>query len=199
MKPNLPAFVLIVVLLLVAVVVPSGAAPLAGPCVPGVAYNPACDVDHDGDVDIFDIQLTAGHWNRTGNWTTQSVPMLARMNGIPPTFDQQVTYGAPSGTSVANVNEDSVSMISPDTTLYATNLVVRLTVFVNNNSARRFTLRVNGTDTALSCTMGSFGTSCTSTEIVTVPPQSLLSIKSDRPAAFNAEATEARVSFQLIE
>ena len=84
---------------------------LAGPCAPGASYDASCDVDHDGDVDIFDIQLTAGHWNRTGNWTTQSVPMLARMNGIPPTFDQQVTYGAPSGTSVANVNEDSVSLM----------------------------------------------------------------------------------------
>ena len=36
---------------------------------PGAVYDPACDVDHDGDVDIFDIQLTAGHWNRNGVWT----------------------------------------------------------------------------------------------------------------------------------
>ncbi len=39
------------------------------PCAPGAVYDPACDVDHDGDVDIFDIQLTAGHWNRNGAWT----------------------------------------------------------------------------------------------------------------------------------
>ena len=39
------------------------------PCMAGAVYDPACDVDHDGDVDIFDIQLTAGHWNRNGVWT----------------------------------------------------------------------------------------------------------------------------------
>jgi hypothetical protein len=39
------------------------------PCIAGPVYDPACDVDHDGDVDIFDIQLTAGHWNRNGVWT----------------------------------------------------------------------------------------------------------------------------------
>jgi len=45
------------------------AAPALQPCAPGAVYDPACDVDHDGDVDIFDIQLTAGHWNRNGVWT----------------------------------------------------------------------------------------------------------------------------------
>jgi hypothetical protein len=37
-----------------------------------LVYDPACDVDHDGDVDIFDIQLTAGHWNRSGAWTSDN-------------------------------------------------------------------------------------------------------------------------------
>ena len=42
---------------------------LTGPCAPGAVYEPACDVDHDGDVDIFDIQLAAGHWSQSGAWT----------------------------------------------------------------------------------------------------------------------------------
>lgn len=42
---------------------------LAGPCVVGSVYDAACDVDHDGDVDVFDIQLTAGHWSQTGVFT----------------------------------------------------------------------------------------------------------------------------------
>ena len=125
--------------------------------------------------------------------------MLARMNAIPHTFNQEVTYGAPSGISTANADENSVSMVSPNTTLTATSLAVSLTVVVNNNSARRFTLRVNGVETLLSCTMGSFGTSCTSSAVVPVPPQSLLSIKSDHPAEDNAEAAEARITFQLTE
>ena len=43
--------------LFVIAAIPSAAAPLVGPCAAGAAYDPACDVDHDGDVDIYDIQL----------------------------------------------------------------------------------------------------------------------------------------------
>ena len=43
--------------------------PASTPSAPGATYDPACDVDHDGDVDIFDIQLAAGHWNQAGTWT----------------------------------------------------------------------------------------------------------------------------------
>ena len=47
----------------------ASAAVLAGPCSPGAVYDPMCDVDHDGDVDVTDIQLTAGHWGQNGVWT----------------------------------------------------------------------------------------------------------------------------------
>ncbi len=68
MKPK--AFpLLLAALCAVIVMLPAAAAPLAGPCAPGVVYDPACDVDQDGDVDIFDIQLTAGHWDQSGVWT----------------------------------------------------------------------------------------------------------------------------------
>jgi len=50
----------------------SGAAPLAGPCAAGEAYDPACDVDHDSDVDIFDIQLTASHWSQYGAYVSDN-------------------------------------------------------------------------------------------------------------------------------
>ena len=46
----------------------ASAAVLAGPCSPGAVYDPMCDVDHDGDVDVTDIQLTAGHWGQNGVW-----------------------------------------------------------------------------------------------------------------------------------
>lgn len=63
--------------LLTIVSIRAGAASLSGltparaprPCAPGAVYDPACDVDHDGDVDIFDIQLAAGHWSQSGAWT----------------------------------------------------------------------------------------------------------------------------------
>lgn len=71
MKSKLTIFVLIVVLTILTAI-PATAAPLVGPCAPGTAYDPACDVDQDGDVDIFDIQLTASRWNRTGTWVSDN-------------------------------------------------------------------------------------------------------------------------------
>lgn len=47
-------------------------APLAGACVPGGAYDPACDVNHDSTVNILDIQLAAGHWGQSGAWLSDN-------------------------------------------------------------------------------------------------------------------------------
>ena len=67
------ARLLILVLLLLALAaMPSAAAPSAGPCAPGTAYDPACDANQDGQITITDIQLTAGHWNQTGTWLSDN-------------------------------------------------------------------------------------------------------------------------------
>lgn len=52
----------------------AGPAPgaLVGACAPGVYYDPACDVDHDGIITITDIQLTAGHWNHAGTYASDN-------------------------------------------------------------------------------------------------------------------------------
>ena len=59
-------FLAVLLVLFVIAAIPSAAAPLTGPCAAGGGYDPACDVDHNGTIDIFDIQLTAGHWTQTG-------------------------------------------------------------------------------------------------------------------------------------
>ncbi len=41
----------------------------AAPCAFGASYDPTCDVDQDGDIDIYDIQLTASKWSQSGTWT----------------------------------------------------------------------------------------------------------------------------------
>ncbi len=64
MHRKLSVFLLVLVLL-IAAVAPAAAAP----CAFAAAYDPACDADQDGDIDIFDIQLTASHWDQTGTWT----------------------------------------------------------------------------------------------------------------------------------
>lgn len=66
---SVPALVIVLVIL---AVVPSAAAPAIRPCAAGASYDPACDVDHDGDVDIFDIQKAAGHWNQSGAWSSDN-------------------------------------------------------------------------------------------------------------------------------
>ena len=45
------------------------AAQAAGPCTSGTAYDPACDVDRNGIMDVRDVLLTAGHWGHTGTWS----------------------------------------------------------------------------------------------------------------------------------
>ncbi|MEI2692007.1 MAG: hypothetical protein V9H69_20790 [Anaerolineae bacterium] len=40
--------------------------PGVGVCAAGAGYASGCDVDQDGDIDIYDIQLTAGRWNSSG-------------------------------------------------------------------------------------------------------------------------------------
>ncbi len=71
MKSKLFVLVMMVVLTATAVT-PLAAAPLLAPCAPGAAYDPTCDVNHDGVVNVLDIQLTAGHWNQTGTWLSDN-------------------------------------------------------------------------------------------------------------------------------
>ena len=39
---------------------------------PGAAYDSACDVNHDGAVNVLDVQLAAGHWNQIGTWLSDN-------------------------------------------------------------------------------------------------------------------------------
>ena len=56
-------------------------------CAAGAVYDPACDVDHDGDVDVLDIQLAAGHWNQAGTWTGGDYWALAGNAATNPTVN----------------------------------------------------------------------------------------------------------------
>lgn len=71
--------------LLTALSTAAHAAPVAAPCTPGATYNPACDVDHDGDVDVIDIQLAAGHWNQSGSYTGEGWSLTGNAGTVPGT------------------------------------------------------------------------------------------------------------------
>ena len=65
----------VALILLVSAIGPASAqeasqSPDVGVCLPGAGYTSGCDVDQDGDIDIFDIQRTAGRWNSSGVYTS---------------------------------------------------------------------------------------------------------------------------------
>lgn len=74
-------FLGVLLVLLAVAAVSSAAAPAVGPCTSDGVYDPACDVDHDGDVDIFDIQLTAGHWGQAGTYNIDPYPAMVPKTG----------------------------------------------------------------------------------------------------------------------
>ena len=71
------------------------ASPMIGPCAPGATYDPACDADHDGDVDIFDIQLAAGHWGHAGPWSSGSWDLTGNAATAPGTHFVGTTDNQP--------------------------------------------------------------------------------------------------------
>ncbi len=63
----------------------SPAGTLAGPCLPGAVYDPTCDVNHDGAIDVLDIQLAAGHWGHAGPWSSSSWDLTGNAGTTPGT------------------------------------------------------------------------------------------------------------------
>lgn len=88
------------------------------------------------------------------------------------------SFLAPSSQLAANANENNVSSFTPNATTTATDLAVTLTVATGLADTRTFTLRVGNANTALSCTVPAGNTGCTSTQSVTIPGGSLISIGS---------------------
>jgi hypothetical protein len=85
---------------------------------------------------------------------------------------------APSGQLAADANENNVSSFTPNATMTASDLAVTLTVAPGLADTRTFTLRVGNANTALTCTVPGGNTTCTSTQSVTIPGASLISIGS---------------------
>jgi len=89
-------FLAVLLALFVIAAIPSAAAPLVGPCAAGGGYDPACDVDHDGDIDIYDIQLTASHWAQTGTYNIY--PAMVPKTGQTTCYDSAGTVIPCAGT-----------------------------------------------------------------------------------------------------
>ena len=117
---------ILVPVLLALISLPTAAAPQAGPCGPGTTYDPACDVNHDNQINITDIQLTAGHWNQSGTWVsdnqhdhlgqewtgTNNPLKLTGSFGAPDYAALMVSNSAGNGVRVSSVVGDGVSVQS---------------------------------------------------------------------------------------
>ena len=104
------------------------------------------------------------------------------------------SFLAPSGQLAANANENNVSSFTPNATMTATDLAVTLTVATGLGDTRTFTLRVGNADTALTCTVPPGNTGCTSSQSVTIPGGSLISIGSTSSGA--PSATDVRFGWR---
>lgn len=104
------------------------------------------------------------------------------------------SFLAPSGQLAANANENNVSSFTPNATMTASDLAVTLTVATGLGDTRTFTLRVGNADTALTCTVPPGNTGCTSSQSVTIPGGSLISIGSTSSGA--PGATDVRFGWR---
>ena len=119
-----------------------------------------------------------------GNQGAQGTPGAAGSPAFGALLGRGVTvpagtfFLAPSGQLAANANENNVSSFTPNATMTASALAVTLTVATGLGDTRTFTLRVGNADTALTCTVPAGNTGCTSSQSVTIPGGSLISIGS---------------------
>lgn len=104
-------FVLVLALLALASV-PTAAAPLADPCPPGTAYHPACDVDQNNQINIFDIQRTASRFNQSGTWVSdnQHNHLGQEWNGVNNALKLTGYYGAPDDAPLVLSNSGSFGL-----------------------------------------------------------------------------------------
>ena len=93
------------------------------------------------------------------------------------------SFLAPSGQLTADANENNVSSFTANAPMTARDLAVTLTVATGLTDTRTFTVRVGNANTALSCTVPPGNTGCTSTQTVTIPGGSLISIGSTSTGA----------------
>ena len=104
------------------------------------------------------------------------------------------SFLAPSGQLTADANENNVSSFTANAAMTARDLAVTLTVATGLTDTRTFTVRVGNANTALSCTVPPGNTGCTSTQTVTIPGGSLISIGSTSTGA--PMATDVRFGWR---
>ena len=89
----------------------------------------------------------------------------------------QEGYFAASGPSTMSPTESDVTILTPDATTVAQNFAVRDEVSSADDNTRVYVLRVNGADTALTCSIVLGAHQCTdSAHTATIPPDSEVTV-----------------------
>ncbi|MFN8112006.1 MAG: hypothetical protein U0R51_02280 [Solirubrobacterales bacterium] len=124
--------------------------------------------------------------------------LTALVNGV----GSSTTYGTPSGTSTASATEGNVASLSPHATIVARDLSVELTNApstgcFSGTCARTFTLRDDGVDTAVSCTVVDTATTCNSgSSTASIAAGSHLSISARVTSGSNSGSPNVRLGWR---
>src|SRR5436305_4421547 len=121
-------------------------------------------------------QGVPGSTGATGTPGVSGSPAFGAVLGRGVNVPAGPSFLAPSGQLAADADENNVSSFTPNADTTASDLAVTLTVATGPTDTRTFTLRVGNADTTLTCTVPAGNTGCTSTESVTIPGGSLISI-----------------------
>ncbi len=113
---------LLVATLIIGLALPATArsSALAGPCVASGVYDAACDVNHDGVVDVVNIQLTAGHWSQSGLYTADGWLLTGNAGTNPSTNFLGTTDAQPL---VLKVNNQQALRLEPTGPDFSPNII----------------------------------------------------------------------------
>jgi len=107
------------------------------------------------------------------------------------------TFAPVSGVGTADPNENNVTLISPNVDLVASDFSMELGSPGTGGDARSFTLRVNGSDTGITCQIGIGGGVCQPQATALVPANSKLSLEITDVGGTSANPAPAWFSFRL--
>jgi hypothetical protein len=100
----------------------------------------------------------------------------ARLNGYSGLISP--AFGSAVGASSVDASEDAVETLAPARDLFARNLAVQTTSAPGTGNTLTVTLRVDGADTALACTLADLATSCSNVAAdVSLPAGSTVSLE----------------------
>jgi hypothetical protein len=165
---------------------PAGATGVQGPQGPAGPTGPAGAEGPAGPQGAAGPQGPAG---------TSTVALIsARVTGF--TSLGSPSFGSVTGTSTAGATEDPVETLSPAAALSARNLAVQLTTAPGAGQSVTVTVRDDGADTSLDCTItGGTATSCTNVaDSPVIAAGSTLSLKIS--STLTAAATSLLVGFE---